>query len=160
MRTENDIRTVNWKLLLPGDWTPDPDHAGGFHFESADGSKALYIATHIIAPGEARSAADLASWFVSAELSTLAAMRGYVWCTMERRVEQAPDAAIALLDCFAQAQDYRVIAKILARPGQLVRASFHDYQCRDYAASQASFAPILASLALLDLASQAHPILH
>jgi hypothetical protein len=151
MQNLNEIRTSNWVLRLPGDWTDLHDQDRGFHFESRDGTKGLFLATHIIGPEHQSSVQELAEWFVNAELSTLAEMDGYLWSTRERSLEGAPEACVGLLDSFARAQDYRIVGKILARPGQVVRASFHDYHCHGYAASAAYFAPILASLQFVGL---------
>lgn len=146
----NELRTSNWVLRLPVDWTDLQDQDKGFHFESGDGTKGLYIATHVIGPEHQGSVRDLAEWFIAAEASTLEEMQGYLWVTRERSLEVAPDACVALLDSFAQAQDYRIVAMIMSRPGQVVRASFHDYQCSGYATSRAYFRPILASLQFVE----------
>jgi hypothetical protein len=151
MQTLNEIRTSNWVLRLPGDWTDLHDQGRGFHFESHDGTKGLYIATHIIGPQHPGSVQEQAEWFVNAEMSTLAEMDGYLWSARERSLEAAPGGCVGLLDSFAKAQDYRIIGKILSRPGQVVRASFHDYHCHGYAASVAYFAPVLDSLRFVEL---------
>ncbi|MES2016193.1 MAG: hypothetical protein V4484_06815 [Pseudomonadota bacterium] len=150
MPSENQILTANWVLRLPGDWAAVDDQVQGFQFESADNSKGLFIATHSIGAAHPSSVEDLAAWFLAADAATLADMRDYAWKSLQRTVQAADGCCMALHDSLAPAQDYRVIAKILARPGQVVRASFHDYDCRDYAASQAYFAPILGSLQFVD----------
>jgi hypothetical protein len=154
----NEVRTDNWVLRLPADWAPVDDGGQGFHFESGDGNKVLYIATHIIPPDYPSSVEELAEWFVAKDLETLDGMDGYAWLTMKRAIEPAPGSCAALLDRYAQAQDSRFMGKILSRPGQVVRASFQDHLCDGYAASQAYFAPILASLQLV--APQAPTLYH
>ena len=161
MQNLNEIRTSNWVLRLPADWTDLHDLDKGFHFESRDGTKGLFIATHVIGPEHQSSVQELTEWFVAAEMSTLAHMDGYLWTIRERSLEEAPDACVGLLDSFARAQDYRIVAKILSRPGQVIRASFHDYTCHGYAVSSAYFAGILDSLHFLELqAGRAGAILH
>ncbi|MES2316759.1 MAG: hypothetical protein V4631_04625 [Pseudomonadota bacterium] len=154
MRTYNDIRTLNWSLRLPDDWTGVEGQTRGFHFESRDGTKGLYIATHIVGPEHPGSLDELARWFVAAERATLEDMQGYVWTTMGQQLEAAPEVCIALLDSYAAEQDYRIVAKILSRPGKVVRASFHDYQCSGHAASVAWFAPIIDSLELVEAVTE------
>ncbi len=141
-----EIRTSNWVLRLPADWSPVEDQKQGFHFESADGNKGLYIATHIIGADHPSSVEELAEWFIAADIATLDQMDGFSWATRARSAESDAGVCTALLDRYAQAQDYRFIGKILARPGQVVRASFQDYRCASYANSNAYFAPIIASL--------------
>ena len=155
MSTYKEIRTSNWVVRLPGDWRRSLEQARGFQFESRDGSKGLYIATHIPAPEHPGSVKELAEWFVAAELATLREMQDYTWSIAEHSVLAAPGSCVAMLDCVALEQHYRVVAKILARPGQVVRASFHDYQCRHYDDSNAYFASIRASLAFVEPASHA-----
>jgi hypothetical protein len=160
MQTLNEILTANWVLRLPADWVGRQDPAVGFRFESGDGTKELYIATHIVGPDHAGSLEELAAWFVGVDLSTLAQMEGYAWVTVEKRIEVASAACVALIDSVAQAQHYRIVGKILSRPGKVVRASFHDYQYRDHAGSNATFAPILESLRLVAPPEGAGPVLH
>jgi hypothetical protein len=155
----NEIRTANWVLRLPEDWSSLSDQVQGFHFESRDGTKGLYIATHVVAPEHPGSVEELARWFVAAEISTLQDMRDFAFDIADRRMQVAPDACVALLDTVAPAQHYRVMAKILARPGQVVRASFHDYQCQRYVDSCAYFAAILDSLAFVDSQAPAPGVL-
>ncbi|WP_206047014.1 hypothetical protein, partial [Noviherbaspirillum denitrificans] len=55
-------------------------------------------------------------------------------------------ACVAITDCLAVEKCYRSIAKILATPPIVVKASFHDYACMDYRTSQDYFVPIVDSL--------------
>src|SRR5436190_245044 len=160
MQNVNEIRTSNWVLQLPADWVGSQDPDTGFHFESADGSKGLFIATHVIGSEHAGSAQDLAQWFAAAEMATLNDMPGYLWVPHGCSCETGQGTSVALLDTVAPAQAFRVVGKILARPGQVVRACFHDYQCCRYAASQAYFAPILASLAFVERHAESGARLH
>lgn len=149
MQNLNEIRTANWVLRLPADWRAQHDQHDqrqGFHFASGDASKALFIVTHVVGPEHPLSLPALAEWFVGAEMATLAAMQGYLWRTCARSVEGTPTLCVGLLDSVAPDQHCRIIGKILVRARQVVRASFHDYHCHNYAASQAYFAPILAAL--------------
>ena len=155
MSIYKEIRTSNWVVTLPADWSSISEQARGFQFESRDGSKGLYIATHIVAPERPGSVEELAEWFVAAELATLQEMRDYTWRVAGRSLAVTPGSCVALLDSVASAQQYRVMAKILSRPGQVVRASFHDYHCRCYDDSCAYFASILASLSFVEPASTA-----
>ncbi len=82
-------------------------------------------------------------------------MAGYSWTLAQRSLELAPDCCVALLDSVAPQQQYRVIAKILSRPGQVVRASFHDYRCDRYEQSVAYFDTILTSLSFVESAAGA-----
>lgn len=160
MQNLNEIRTANWVLRLPADWSGTRDQQGGFHFESGDGNKALFIATHIVGPEQAGSLEQLAEWFAAAEMATLNQMAGYAWVDHGRSCESGQGVSVALFDSVAPAQQFRVVGKILARAGQVVRACFHDYQCRSHAASEAYFAPILATLELVELAAQSGVRLH
>ncbi len=158
MPSYNEIRTANWVLHLPADWRAAPGPERGSHFESGDGAKGLYIATHRVAPEFPGSPEELAAWFVAAELSTLRAMDGFSFDIAERSLAPSAGACMAVLECIAPAQQYRVVAKILARPGQVVRASFHDYRCERQGDSRAYFEAILASLAFVDSAPPGTPI--
>lgn len=143
------ITTPTWTIALPPDWTELKDQDSGMHFESADGSRALYIATWTMAPGNARPARALADDFVAHDLAQLAAMEDHAWDTLEQRIEDSGEACLALIDSYEQNEHYRIISRILARSGQVVRATFHDYECEDLAQSGAVFAPMVASLRLV-----------
>jgi hypothetical protein len=76
-------------------------------------------------------------------------MKGYSWRTVAESSANDETAAISLTDYVATENSYRIVIKILARPPIVVRASFHDYQCDDYAVSSAYFAPLIDSVKLL-----------
>ena len=140
------ITTPTWRLELPPGWTDQQDQDSGMHFASADGRCALYIATWTMASGSARPAAELAADFVSHDLAQLAAMEDHAWTTLANTLDCAHGQCIAVLDSHDGDQQYRILTKILARDGQVVRATFHDYACEVLADSEQLFAPVVASL--------------
>ena len=154
MANYNEVRTSNWVLRLPADWSSTSNQDRGFYFESRDGTKGVYIATHLVAPDHAASVVELAEWFVAAEMSVLQTMDDFTWKIAERKLDVAPEGCVAVLDSVAPAQQYRVMAKILSRPGQVVRASFHDYQCLHYDDSWDYFSGILESLSFVEPAAE------
>ncbi|HYD93841.1 MAG TPA: hypothetical protein VEC01_00850 [Noviherbaspirillum sp.] len=141
------IRTDIWLMSLPSDWeerrTPD---GKSLYFECKDGTKGLYIATWSLSEDDGRSAEDIAGSFKTADLKALDAMEGYAWKIVEQVNRGSGQACVAITDCLAAEKCYRSLGKILAMPPVVVKASFHDYACVDYAASQAYFAPIVDSL--------------
>lgn len=140
------ITTPTWTLALPAGWQEIKDQDSGMHFESADGAQALFIATWTMAPGSARSARELADDFLAYDLRELAAMNEQAWTTLAQGVECSGERCSATLDSYEEKEQYRLVSRIITRDGQAVRATFHDYECTDAAASQALFAPVLASL--------------
>ncbi|MDR2624883.1 MAG: hypothetical protein LBC37_00955 [Zoogloeaceae bacterium] len=146
------IHTDTWILSLPEDWTENEPlgamDAGVLYFESLDGEKGMYISVWNLGEGSHPSAKDVADSFKATEIETLHEMEGYSWQIMEERLAQHETSATTVIDCFAPEQNYRIAGKILAAPPIVVRASFHDYACSDYAASKAYFAPIIESLCL------------
>lgn len=79
-------------------------------------------------------------------MKSLNQMAGYSWQTIDEELLQHETSTISVVDSLAQEQSYRIVGKILCRPPVVVRASFHDYACSDYATSKAYLAPIIRSL--------------
>ena len=51
MTTYQTLRTSTWTMLLPMDWAQgDAGHSGSLYFQSADGTKGIYISTWTLAP--------------------------------------------------------------------------------------------------------------
>lgn len=141
------MTTPTWRIDLPAGWADQQDQDSGMHFASSDGRCALYIATWTMAPGSARPARELAQDFLAHDLAELAAMQDHAWNTLANSVDCAHGQCVAVLDSYDGEQQYRIISKILAREGQVVRATFHDYDCCELADSEQLFAPVVASLA-------------
>lgn len=141
------IRTDIWTMLLPDDWAERKTNDGkSLYFESNDGTKGIYIATWNLGDGDRRNAEDIATSFKAADFKSLESMRGYSWQILSETSHGTGQACVAITDCFAAANSYRAIGKILVAPPIAVRASFHDYACGDYEMSRAYFAPIIDSL--------------
>jgi len=141
------IRTDTWIISLPSDWLErGTTEAGALYFESPDGEKAMYISTWNLGEGAHQSSKDVTESFRATDIRTLHSMEGYSWQTVDEGLVQYETSTISVVDSLAPEQSYRIIGKILAAPPVVVRASFHDYVCSDYAASKAYFAPIIESL--------------
>lgn len=150
MTTYYTLRTDTWIMSLPSDWAQRADNGGNsLYFEAADGTKGLYISTWKLKADDSRAAEEVAKVFRANDLRSLDNMGGYQWRIVNDISDVTQDACIATTDCMADGNNYRVIGKVLAAPPFVVRASFHDYACVDYTASQTYFAPIVDSLCLL-----------
>lgn len=148
--TYHTISTDTWIMSLPSDWEQrDASGSSSLYFEAADGTKGMYISTWKLREDDARMAEQVAKVFRANDLKSLDNMGGYRWRIVSDMTDVTPDACISLTDCMAEDNNYRVVGKILAAPPFVVRASFHDYACTDYAASCTSFAPLIESLCLL-----------
>jgi hypothetical protein len=141
------MRTDTWVLSLPSDWLEkEITEEGSLNFESADGEKALYISTWNLGENITSSSKGVAESFKATDLSTLLDMDGYSWQIIEEETTHSATATIVVVDSLAEAKSYRIVGKILVRLPVVVRASFHDYACSNYAASKASFTSIIESL--------------
>lgn len=141
------IRTDTWIFSLPSDWIEKGEtEEGALKFESADGEKALYISTWNLGNTISSSSKEAAESFKATDLGSLRNMDDYSWQTIEEETTNSATATITVVDSLAEAKNYRIVGKILARPPIVVRASFHDYACTNYATSKAYLAPIIDSL--------------
>jgi len=139
----------NWMIRVPKDWVvSDESTAGVLHVESGNGAKALSVSSWNLGDGVTRSGAEIAASFKQAELKSLGEMAGYTWRLMAEESLQAGDTSIFFTDNWDAANGYRIAGIVMARPPLVVRATFHDYACTDYAASARYFAPIIDSLEL------------
>lgn len=149
MTSYNTFCTDSWILSLPADWKQGRQSDGGsLYFESADGTKGLYIATWQLGSEDRRSPEDVVEAFQVADLNGLKQMQEYRWELLAHHCTEVDGGAVGMTDMLAAEKSYRTVGKILVAPPVLVRASFHDYACIDYAASIQYFAPIVESLRL------------
>jgi hypothetical protein len=152
------VRGDSWTIALPEGWkAPETLENGTVYLDSFDESKGIYVTTWTLAPEDApKSPAAAAESFKDKDVQALRQMYGYDWELVEESVE-APDTGVAVVmaDHLAEANEYRIATKVIARPPLVVRAAFHDYNCTDYAASREHFAPLIKSLNLV--ADEAEP---
>jgi hypothetical protein len=139
-----------WTVSLPDDWEQkETTESGSLCFECADGSKGLFVTTWDLGTEVGKPPTEVATAFQRMSAVALDNMDGYTWKVVdERTIASDRTSAILVSDHVAPANSYRIVTKILARPPLVIRASFHDYLCDDYAASLGYFTPILESLVL------------
>ena len=141
------IQTPTWQIRLPEDWHEQPHgEVDEVYFESADGTKGLYIATWRVPAGEGNDSRTVAQSFRRAEVTSLKRMPGYSWELLLDEFIAVDSMVMTICDAWAQAQAYRIASKVIADVPVVVRAAFHDYQCADLEESQRYFAPIIHSL--------------
>jgi hypothetical protein len=147
----NVVRGDSWSIELPDGWkAPETLDNGTVYLDSVDESKGIYVTTWTLAP-EAASPGPVAvaESFKDKDVQALLRMEGYAWRLLDERVAE-PEAGVGLVtaDHLADANEYRIVTKVIARPPLVVRAAFHDYVCADYEASREYFAPLIQSLNL------------
>ena len=151
MVSTDTIRTDTWIISIPNDWIEKGQtEDGALYFESSDGSKGIYISTWHIADTDVRTSEQVAESFKAVGLRSLQNMEGYSWHTETEEMENLSDSTVSITDALAEAKCYRIVEKILSRPPVVVRAAFHDYDCKLYHDSLACFAPIIQSLRFYD----------
>ena len=147
----NLVRRDSWTIALPEGWkAAETLENGTVYFDSFDESKGIYITTWMLSPEDLpESPADAAESFKDKDVQALEQMEGYTWRLVDERVD-APEPAVAVViaDHLADANEYRIVTKVIARPPLVVRAAFHDYSCDDYEVSREYFAALIQSLAL------------
>lgn len=150
MMTYYTIRTDTWIMSLPSDWVQrEAGSSASLYFEAGDGSKGMYISTWSLREDDRRFPEEVAKVFRAHDLKSLDNMGGYEWRIIDDVGDVTSAACAMVTDCLAAENSYRVVGKILAAPPFVVRASFHDYACNDYAASKAYLSPVVDSLCLI-----------
>jgi hypothetical protein len=141
------VRTPTWELLLPQDWQEQvPAEGAETYFESRDGTKGVYIATWNFPASEGNDSRSVAQAFRSAEVSSLKRMEGYSWEFLLDEFVVLETMFVTFCDALAKQQEYRIASKVIADVPVVVRAAFHDYECKDFEVSQRFFSPIIHSL--------------
>jgi hypothetical protein len=152
MSGTNLVRGDSWTIVLPDGWkAPETLENGTMYIDSVDESKGIYVTTWMLAPEEApTSPAAVAGSFKDNDVQALRQMEGYTWRLVDERVD-APETGVAVViaDHLADANEFRIVTKVIARPPLVVRAAFHDYNCDDHAVSRDYFAPLIQSLNLV-----------
>jgi hypothetical protein len=141
------VRTPTWELLLPEDWQEQvPAEGAETYFESRDGTKGVYIATWNIPKSAGSDSRTVAQAFRSAEVASLKRMEGYAWEFLLDEFIVLETMFVTCCDALAKGQEYRIASKVIADVPVVVRAAFHDYECKSFEDSQTYFAPIIHSL--------------
>lgn len=147
MSEYNTISTDQWQISLPSDWAhlPQPgQNPGQFYFESADASKGAHLSVFTREDPNSSSLGDLAAWR-NMEIENLHAMPDSNWVILEEWQHDEAGTAISGSDCLDKVKNYRILCLRMTQFPWLVRASLHDYDCRDYEASRRLFQPIMDS---------------
>jgi hypothetical protein len=139
------ISSETWKIRLPGDWQERECSSNQNYFESADGTKGVYLSTWTF-PNDPRPIREIFESFRSVELRTLHAMKGSTWESVDNWNSCNPNLSMLGEDFLDRQKCYRIIRQLIAQLPWLVRATFHDYDCSDYNASKQFFQPIIESL--------------
>ena len=140
------ISTEAWRISLPADWkAAETTSHGGFYVQSHDETKGIYVTTWNISTLEGNST-EKVRLFLAADLRGLRAMEGKKWNILEELFYEQGGCVTAGFDACDLGSSYRILSKIMAKDEWLVRSSFHDYDCTDYARSRNLLAPIANSL--------------
>jgi hypothetical protein len=146
------VRGDSWTIALPEGWkVPETLENGTVYIDSVDESKGIYVTTWRLGPEDAStSPAAAAESFKDKDVQALQEMDGYAWRLVGEHVDALETGrAVVIADHLADANEYRIATKVIARPPLVVRAAFHDYKCDDYAASRDYFAPLIEALNLV-----------
>lgn len=136
--------TGQWRLTMPAGWAQQRTGNGADYFESADGTKGIYVS---LWSREAPTPAESMAVFEQSARAMLAGMEGYTWAIRDEARHTAPYSW--KLDAHDEAKRYRIVNVVVCVAPLLLNASFHDYDCHDYAQSRDYFAPIISSLELI-----------
>jgi|CXWL01.1.fsa_nt_gi hypothetical protein len=150
MPNYNIVSTDTWSLSVPIDWTEKvQDESVAVYFESADGTKALYLSTWRPRSDTPSSPNAVAESIQATSLRALRDMDGYSWKTMYSNSTHSEGTVILTCDSFDQGNSYHICETILSSPAIVVRLTCHNYACDDYEVSRKYFAPMIDSLCIL-----------
>lgn len=140
-----NVSTASWEVELPADWTEKPGiPSGPVYFESADATKGMYVANWLNDDWKTpKAAAEIVRKANEAEFF---AQAGSSWRLVDEHASHIDGRSIVVTDYVDDASKTRIVAKLIARPGSVISATFHDYACESYEASQKSFQPIINSM--------------
>lgn len=132
---------------MPGDWLSRRSSQGrALYFESADETKGLYVTT-LRARGAVGDSQELLDKIEAAESEYFASMEGFVWQVVRKQLSEVEGIVTRLTDHLCGNEEYRILWKVLFWSDRVVKATFHDYRCRNYAESLEFFEPLVESLA-------------
>jgi len=138
------ISSETWKIRLPGDWE-ERKRSEQNYFESADGTKGIYISTWCFYD-DPTPARELLESFRTVEVESFTKMKGRTWKSVDKWSSDTRKLSMLGEDFLDRKNRYRIVCQLIARLPWLVRATFHDYDCSDYDASKKFFQPIMNSL--------------
>jgi len=139
--------TDNWTVAFPSDWTDKSEGSETLYFESPQGDKGLYVSLWLMSDQELRGPRELVQTFQATEIASFLP-KSENWELLNRSISDSESPVIGLWEGINPERSYRVSGKQLAAGKFVLRATFHDYDCSNRAASAESFAPIVDSLQL------------
>ena len=142
------ISTETWRVLLPSDWAQrECSSEDSIYFEAANGIKGAYFSTWRF-DEDPRSPIEILKAIWRVEVDSFAKMKNRKWQSVDEWSSEDANACILGVDYFDRQHSYRIACKLLANLPWVVRTSFHDYDCSDYAASKEFFRPIIDSVSI------------
>jgi hypothetical protein len=139
--------TDEWTIAFPSDWIDRPGDDGALYFESPAGDKGFYVSLWAISDKESRGSRTLVEAFQATDLrSFLPPDEG--WTVMAHRFEGDDSAADGYWEGLNADRNYWISGKQIASGKHVLRATFHDYNSSDAAASSTYFTAIIGSLEL------------
>jgi hypothetical protein len=139
------ISSEMWEIRLPSDWEQRECSSRQDYFESADGTMGVYISTWNLS-NDPTPARQLLESFRSVEVESFTKMKGRTWKSVNKWSSDTQNLSVLGEDFLDHKNRYRIVCQLIARLPWLVRATFHDYDCADYAGSKQFFQPIIDSL--------------
>jgi len=148
MTSYNTITTETWRVCLPEEWVEKESSAEGSHyFESPDGEQGFYISCWQFDPEKYEFSNSKAAEHVrKIERKSFLEMEGNDWKIMMEKTIQGVDFESSVVDAYEEQKLYRIACKVIASLPWVVRSSFHDYYCQNWAKSCERFQTIIDSI--------------
>ena len=139
--------TDNWTVAFPSDWVDKSEDSETLYFESPQGDKGLYISLWLMSDQELRGPRELGGAFQATEIASFLP-ESEDWELLNRSIGDSESPVTGYWEGINQVRSYRISGKQLAAGKFVLRATFHDYDCRNRTISAEYFAPMCDSLQL------------
>lgn len=141
------ITTENWTVAFPGDWIDKSEEDGTLYFLSSDKEKGFYLSLWVLSDEEQRTPQELIATFQKTEIESFTT-NNKDWKLLKSEINSAELPVVGYWEGFNKSSFYRISGKQLANGKLVLRATFHDYHCKNQDLSKKYFAPIIDSLEL------------
>ena len=139
--------TDNWTVVFPSDWIDKSNDDDTLYFESPEGKKGLYVSLWRISDDEPLRSHELVEALQEAEIASFLP-EAENWQLLTQTISSRSNSVVGFWEGLNHERSYRVCGKQVAAGEFVLRATFHDYDCNNRAASAEYFAPIIDSLQL------------
>ena len=141
------LTTESWTVAFPSDWVDRSENGDTLYLESPTHDRGFYLSLWLMSDQETRGSRALIDSFQETEMGSFFP-QDEPWDLLTRTAEGDEQSATGYWESINPTRKYWICGKQLASGKNVLRATFHDYDCASPEISAQFFSHIVGSLEL------------